>query len=111
MVRPIATHTLVGVTANSTGATIDTRGHHKVTMAYTVSGLTLASTLALEGSADGENWYAIDSLINDANGTSAVYDTSIHRYVRAKLSSYGNGTYDVWLVLSGHAGSGGWADN
>jgi hypothetical protein len=111
MVRPVTTHNLEAVTADGSGDAINTRGHHKVTMVVAATGVSSGADIDLEGSADGTNWYVISNNNIAGSGVTEYSDANIHKHVRATVSSYVDGTYDVWLVLSGHAGSGGWADN
>jgi len=85
--------------ANSTGAssTYDTNGRSKITMIVVASNVTNGATIVLEGSPDGSNWYTIGSITVTANGVSYLSKNEAHPMIRANITSYTDGTYNVYL--------------
>jgi len=88
---------LDGVESTGASSAYDTNGRSKITMIVVASSVTNGATVALEGSADGSNWYTIGSINVTANGTSYLSKNEAHPMIRANITSRTDGKYTVYL--------------
>ncbi|MHC1572161.1 MAG: hypothetical protein ACXQTL_05375 [Methanosarcinales archaeon] len=88
---------LDAVTSTGASSAYSTNGRGKITMIVIASNVSTGATIALEGSADGSNWYTIDSVNVTSNGTSYLSKNEAHPMIRANVTSRTDGKYTVYL--------------
>lgn len=107
MVKPLFEKVISGATGTTKSVWIDTMGHNYICIIMKGTGATVEATIKLEGSPTRTDADAYDILTSSFT-TSAIlynYTANYHPFVRANITSYTNGTFDVWIGATGFEGT------
>lgn len=91
--------TLSAVVTATAGTAKPCLGYNSITIVVTASSVTTGGTVVIQGSADGTNYYTIDTISVTGNGSQ--YCSIIaekHAFVRPNLTVRTDGTYTAYTI-------------
>ena len=104
MARVVNFVALNAVTATGASQQQDTFGSDNISMVVDASSVTVGATVEFQASADGTNWFTIDTRVVSGDGITIDNDQNFHKLVRANVTAYTDGTYTV--TIQGNAKGG-----
>ena len=95
---PIEKTLLDAVVASGASSAINTGEMETKTVTIIAADVSSGATIAIQTSHDGTNFVAINTQTIAADGTTEVAIVGLfHKYIRANITSYTDGTYTVYL--------------
>lgn len=101
--NPFIQQVFTNATGTGVSAWVDTKGHYMVAMAIESLITPASATIRLEASPTGatEGFTFLSRNIT-ARGVFFNNITAHYPFIRARISSYTSGRYNVWIILSGY---------
>ena len=92
---------LDAVTATGASSALDTQGNAFVSMTVIASSVTTGATVEFQASPDSTNWATIGTDSVSTDGTTSTSVTEGHKLLRANITARTDGTYTVFITVSG----------